>query len=122
MIPENPSNSGSLPSRNLRAPTADEIAARAHQIWRAEGEPAGRDVEHWLQAERELTAETQAASLPQKKRSIPASEDVRPSDVARPETPFSSFRDEAPLATKIQEQLVDPGRPASRRSKTNLDL
>jgi Protein of unknown function (DUF2934) len=34
----------------------DEIAKRAYEIWQAEGCPQGRDVDHWLQAEAELTA------------------------------------------------------------------
>jgi hypothetical protein len=30
------------------------IAERAYQIWEREGRPHGRDMDHWLQAEREL--------------------------------------------------------------------
>jgi hypothetical protein len=37
-----------------RAPSHDEIAARAHEI--AHGPDAGRDDENWLRAERELRA------------------------------------------------------------------
>ena len=33
------------------------ISQRAWEIWQNEGCPEGRDVEHWLQAERELRAE-----------------------------------------------------------------
>jgi hypothetical protein len=36
----------------------DAIRERAYQIWVREGCPHGRDFEHWLQAEVELTAET----------------------------------------------------------------
>ena len=32
------------------------IARRAWEIWQNEGCPAGREVEHWLQAEKELAA------------------------------------------------------------------
>ncbi len=35
----------------------DRIRERAHAIWIAEGRPAGRATEHWLQAERELGAD-----------------------------------------------------------------
>jgi hypothetical protein len=38
-----------------RAPTA--IRRRAHQLWEEEGCPPGRDVEFWLRAEAELTAD-----------------------------------------------------------------
>ncbi|WP_431015529.1 DUF2934 domain-containing protein [Bradyrhizobium pachyrhizi] len=33
----------------------DEIRARARQLWEEAGCPSGRDLEFWLQAERELT-------------------------------------------------------------------
>lgn len=36
------------------APSADMIAARAYQLWLAEGCPDGRDLAHWSQAEHEL--------------------------------------------------------------------
>lgn len=36
------------------AVTTEKIAARAYEIWRANGCPHGRDKENWLQAEREL--------------------------------------------------------------------
>ncbi|WP_338695808.1 MULTISPECIES: DUF2934 domain-containing protein [unclassified Bradyrhizobium] len=32
----------------------DEIRARARQLWQEAGRPAGRDLDFWLQAEREL--------------------------------------------------------------------
>jgi hypothetical protein len=32
----------------------DDVARRAYQIWEAAGQPAGRDLEYWLQAEAEL--------------------------------------------------------------------
>ncbi|WP_236024882.1 DUF2934 domain-containing protein [Arenibaculum pallidiluteum] len=32
------------------------IRQRAHLLWEAEGRPQGRDVAHWLHAERELSA------------------------------------------------------------------
>jgi hypothetical protein len=39
------------------SPTHDEIAAQAYQIYLREGCVAGRDLEHWLQAEAELVME-----------------------------------------------------------------
>jgi hypothetical protein len=32
----------------------EEIRARARQLWEDNGRPAGRDLEFWLQAEREI--------------------------------------------------------------------
>jgi hypothetical protein len=36
------------------APSWEEISRRAFEIWEHDGRPAGRDLEHWLQAEAEL--------------------------------------------------------------------
>ncbi|MFY8095027.1 MAG: DUF2934 domain-containing protein [Niveispirillum sp.] len=32
-------------------PTTDQVAEEAYLLWLSEGEPTGRDVEHWLLAE-----------------------------------------------------------------------
>ena len=37
--------------------TTEEIRARARELWELEGRPADRDLDIWLQAERELTDE-----------------------------------------------------------------
>jgi hypothetical protein len=34
----------------------DRIRARAHEIWLQEGQPDGRDLAHWQQAEAEIAA------------------------------------------------------------------
>jgi hypothetical protein len=39
----------------------EAVAQRAKQIWEIEGRQAGRDLEYWLRAERELKARPQAA-------------------------------------------------------------
>ena len=39
----------------------DEIRDRAYEIYLARGAESGRELEHWLQAERELTSETRRA-------------------------------------------------------------
>jgi hypothetical protein len=39
---------------NHLAPTNEDIAYCAYLIWEREGQPAGRDKEHWLQAETQL--------------------------------------------------------------------
>jgi hypothetical protein len=38
--------------------THEEISKRAREIWDREGRPEGRDKEHWLQAETELSQES----------------------------------------------------------------
>jgi hypothetical protein len=34
----------------------EDISARAHEIWEAEGRPEGRDREHWFRAKEEVAA------------------------------------------------------------------
>jgi hypothetical protein len=47
---------------NSTAPTHDEIAAQAYQIYLREGCVTGRDLEHWLQAEAELRSASNGSS------------------------------------------------------------
>ncbi len=47
------STAASKPAQAATLPT-DKIAARAYEIWKASGCPDGKDLDHWLQAEREL--------------------------------------------------------------------
>jgi hypothetical protein len=61
----NPSTSQSLSTSHEAS--AELISRRAYEIWEQEGRPEGRDLQHWLQAEQELSAKsngsTQSASL-----------------------------------------------------------
>jgi hypothetical protein len=51
-------------------PGSDAVRERAYRIWETEGKPHGRDLEHWLQAEREVSAaEPPAVNQPTKARS-----------------------------------------------------
>jgi len=45
---------GNVPQTVERHPTHEEIELRAYQIYVECGCPDGQDVEHWLQAERQL--------------------------------------------------------------------
>jgi Protein of unknown function (DUF2934) len=103
-------------SGNTAGPTQDEIALRAHQIWCEQGCPHGHDVDNWIQAEQELRAAYG--------RRIPAKEDViaRDTRIQTGDTIYDALADEAPLATRVEESLQGAGRPANRRSKTNLEL
>lgn len=46
------------------------IAHRAYAIWQAEGEPAGRDLDHWLKAEAELRASSPASGVAAETRAM----------------------------------------------------
>lgn len=45
------------------APTHEQIADKAYQIWIEQGCPAGRDLENWLDAERRLMSASIAAEV-----------------------------------------------------------
>ncbi len=99
------------------APTYDEIALRAHQIWMQQGCPHGHDVDNWVEAEGQLLSERHprgnvADKIERDVDLTPPSEDV----------PYGKFKKDAPLATRVAEETVEPGRPRSPNSKTALDL
>lgn len=98
------------------APSHEEISLRAHQLWCQQGCPQGHDIDNWMEAQRQLLSEYANRSP------IPASEDVDNTRIVHEDTPFSPLADQAPLATRVEEQVTRPGRPASRESATSLDL
>jgi hypothetical protein len=51
------STTTAAPAALLAAPTFEEIAARAYDLWVARGRPEGRDHENWVDAERQLRDE-----------------------------------------------------------------
>lgn len=44
-------------------PTYEDIAARAHQLWLAQGQPTDSAERNWLEAERELQASAKSRRL-----------------------------------------------------------
>ncbi len=40
----------------MNTPTHQEITQRAHQLWEEAGQPVGRDLDIWLEAERQAAA------------------------------------------------------------------
>jgi len=51
--------------QNQNKVSRDEVAQRAYQLWVAAGQPSGRDLEYWLQAEAELLAARQSGRSPE---------------------------------------------------------
>lgn len=73
---------------DYRTPTYEQIARLAYELWLRDGQPTGRDREHWLAAERALqfptTLEDQTAPT------VPPTEPApktTPSRAARPSGP-----------------------------------
>lgn len=49
----------------------DRIRRRAYELWEAEGQPHGHDVEHWQKAESELLKKRKPAGNDTEKTSAP---------------------------------------------------
>lgn len=86
-----------------------EIADRAYEIWLNAGQPANRDLEHWLQAEAELNG----AALTRRPLGGAVRDDVNRLS-ADPLDPASS------RAAEVQDQIENMGASASRRSATSI--
>ena len=52
-------------------PTQEQIARRAYEIFIERGQPAGQDLAHWLEAEKQLRAAGQAKSTAQTATTAP---------------------------------------------------
>ncbi len=60
------------PSARARPPTQEQIGALANAIWMDRGCPEGRDMDHWLEAERQLGGGS--GRLPSTRKELPVSE------------------------------------------------
>lgn len=85
-------------AKGTSPPSPDQVACRAYEIWRAEGCPQGRNVENWLEAERQLRAGGVTTLS-------------RPPD----------WEDDG-LAAEVERRLDEVTEKPSPRSPTSLDL
>jgi hypothetical protein len=108
-------------SAPVSRPSPEEISRRAYELWLQEGRPPGRDIAHWVEAERQLSglnttqsrwhveASTESSSQNQEGLSLASREDV--------DAPYKAFEGEAPLATKVERRLaVTQIKAGARRS------
>lgn len=102
-------NSNDFPDgRALPAPTHEQVAALAHELWQERGCPEGSDVDIWLEAERQLNG-------------APA---TRPGHVDPiPADPAAADPDEDPALNPEEDREFDraAGRPGRVRSATSFD-
>lgn len=80
----------------------DQIAERAYELWLEQGCPEGRDLDNWLEAERQLHATTLHRGLPHP-----------------PKVPDDSEGTE--FADRVEERLNDIAEPRQQRSSTSLE-
>ena len=99
-------------------PANDEIARVAHAIWEAEGQPEGRDHEHWMRA-RQLIEEGRAEV------EYPQAAAPRDEDTGAPRPVQPGFEDAAPGMVPVMKD--EPGEelreePGGRFAKQLADL
>lgn len=57
--------------------THEQIAERARALWRERGQPEGRDLEHWFEAERQLRGDAAPAPpAPPRSSEVLTTEDI----------------------------------------------
>ena len=84
-------------------PTREQIEALAHAIWVDRGCPEGRDLDNWLEAERQLKGEI---GVPAAADDIPAVDDPTEPDRA--------------ITGEVEKALDPLAKPAGQRSSTSL--
>jgi hypothetical protein len=96
------------PLRPLPAPTHEQTAALAHEIWRERGSPEGSDIDIWLEAERQL-------------RGIPVGRDGVTDHI--PAEPANVDTDSDPaLEPRIDREIKGLGGRPGPRSITDYDV
>jgi hypothetical protein len=93
------------PPGTLKPPTQAQIAALAHELWLAQGQPTGSDIDIWLEAERQLQG---APPRPIVRDPIPADPGNLDEDVA--------------LSGSVERELGGVGGEPIQRSPTALDF
>jgi hypothetical protein len=84
-------------------PTHEQIEALAHAIWIDRGQPEGRDLDNWLEAERELKGDVRT----------PLAADDIPAD-------NQALEPDATLEGKAERELDEITAPRIPRSPTSL--
>lgn len=99
------------------------IRERAHQLWVADGQPGGRDLEHWVEAERQIMEE-QGQGEPIAAQPAPPAPGDRPEP--QPEPPVDPLRNPMEIAsTKDPEYPATPGpqeHPANRVPNPSIPI
>lgn len=91
------------PSPSRSTPTPEQIGALAHALWIDRGRPEGMDLDHWLEAERQLKGDVRD---PLAADELPASNRAPDPDRA--------------LETDIERELEQMIAPPERRGITSL--
>jgi len=69
--------------QRVPVPTTEQVAQAAYLLWESEGRPQGRDLTHWLRAERQLSAAAHGAPLAQEPGAKPGTDAPKRSAAVR---------------------------------------
>lgn len=109
MKPKNDSHSSGSRGGAARPVTREQIAALAHAIWIDRGRPDGRDLDHWLEAERQLRGDVRR----------PAAADELPADPAALRLD-AKLDPDAAIKGPVEKQLDRMTDTGGQRSPTAL--
>jgi hypothetical protein len=95
----------------------ETIRVRALSLWEAEGRPFGRDLEHWLEAERTVLAESGTGAVAEPVK--PAAKRAKSAKVAsaKPAEPTTKAKPKAPAKAAAET----PAAKSRRKSTTASD-
>ncbi len=100
-------------SQNESPISHEDISRRAEELWRGYGSPQGRDEEIWLEAEKQLRAQSQARNVPTSENvatSLPTSQRLgEPANSAPPRIPSQE--------AELMEKNANSTPPIPSRSK-----
>jgi hypothetical protein len=104
----------------------ERIRERARAIWEREGRPEGRHDEHWRQAENEINAESDAASVERKGRKtsakkVKSSEEAKVTTAAAEPAPRRRPKKSAPVAdAATAQEVAGKGKASKTRTRARL--
>lgn len=101
--------------------TEEQIRERAYQIWEREGEPHGRNLEHWLQAHWELMNEAAAKDGATKEAPCaPAATEEKPKPARRTAKAKAAPEEAAPAAAPAKAKTASKAaaKPKSTAKKS----
>ena len=92
-------------------PTHEQITRRAYEIFVERGQPEGRDLEHWLEAEKQLRATGQSKNA----TPVNAKSNANSTPSTGPTPPIRETQPAAPSNGRLGNGKTTPARPAARK-------
>ncbi|MFT3867536.1 MAG: DUF2934 domain-containing protein [Nibricoccus sp.] len=88
------------------APSQEEIARRAYDLWLQDGCPMGRSVYHWHEAERQLRQSEQNPNLNKGQPSSASTDERSIAALTDDSSPYNGLEKETPRSAKAPRDLA----------------